>query len=273
MASFSYFSRNGELVPISEAHIALSNIEYQYGFGVYESIRVVHRKPLFLADHLERLEESARIIGLTHPFTRDAVTKYVHDLVEKTEADTYNLKILLIGGKESVLNILCLNPHYPEDKLYKEGVKTVTYEYERAFPHAKTLNMLQSYLAYSKAKEAGAYDALLIDRNGTIIEGTRTNFFAIRGKTLYEQPEENILLGVTRKHVLEVAAASGFTVATQDIRPHELSKYDGAFLTSTSSKIMPIRSVDDFSFTEISASLRELMEAFDEFLRTPNGSS
>ncbi len=266
MAAFTHFSRNGEVLPLSEAHIPISHIEYQYGFGVYETVRVVKKTPLFLMEHLERLEESARIIGLTHRFPADAVARYAQELIEKTDAETYNLKILLIGGKEPQLDIQCLNPHYPEDKLYRDGVPTITYEYERAFPHAKTLNMLQSYLAYSRAKEAGAYDALLIDKNGAIVEGTRTNFFAIRSKTLYEQPQENILLGVTRKHVLEVASASGFTVATQAIRPHELTKYDGAFLTSTSSKIMPIRSVDDLKLPEIPPALRELMKAFDQFL-------
>src|SRR6185369_1129899 len=111
--------------------------------------------------------ESARSIGLTHVYSAEDVSKAITELLEKNSAETCNVKILLIGGRsaeDAELNILCLNPLFPDKKLYRDGISTITYEYERAFPHAKTLNMLQSYLAYRKAKEAGAYDALLIDR-------------------------------------------------------------------------------------------------------------
>ncbi|OGG51614.1 hypothetical protein A3C18_01550 [Candidatus Kaiserbacteria bacterium RIFCSPHIGHO2_02_FULL_54_11b] len=280
---FKYFSRNGDILPIEQAIVPLANIEYTYGFGVYESIRVANNVAYFVEDHIERLMESARIIGLEHPFSREMVSKSIAELLEKNEVETCNVKILLIGpstslraGGQATLNILCLNPLFPDKKLYRDGVAVITYEYERAFPHAKTLNMLQSYLAYRKAKEAGAYDALLIDREGRITEGTRTNFFCIsagggsssggKGKTLFSPDEKSILLGVTRKMALKVAAENGFEIVQKDIRLSNLSEYDGAFITSTSSKILPIRSVDDFHFGEQPPALKELMAAFDRFL-------
>src|SRR3989344_5668234 len=180
MMAFKYFSHNGELKPESEAVVPLSNIEYSYGFGEYETIRVANKIPYFLLDHIERLGESARIIGLEHPFLGEAIEKHISGLIKKNEVETANLKMLLIGAQKSEdaqLFIMCLNPLFPDKKLYREGASFVTYEYERAFPHAKTLNMLQSYLAYRNAKENGAYDALLINREGRITEGTRTNFF------------------------------------------------------------------------------------------------
>ena len=263
---FSYFSQNGELRPLSDASVSLSNIEYQYGFGVYETIRVVNGVPYFTDEHTVRLIESARIIGLIHPFTTQGVEKSIAELVSKTGSGTYNLKVLLIGGAMPILSILPLNPHFPDKKLYRDGVACRTYEYERAFPHAKTLNMLQSYLAYGEAKKAGAYDALLIDRSGSITEGTRTNFFCIQGKVLVSPPEEKVLLGVTRKIVLRVAAAQGFEVIEKDIRLEDLSAYEGAFLTSTSSGIMPIASVGDFKFPAQPVALKELMSAFDAYI-------
>ncbi len=271
---FNYFSRNGTVLPVKEATVPLASIEYAYGFGVYESIRVSNGIVYFESEHIERLIHSARIIGLEHPFAADAISKAIRELLEKNEVDTCNIKILLIGGKtaeDASLNILCLNPLFPDKKLYRDGVTTVTYAYERAFPHAKTLNMLQSYLAYRKAKEAGAYDALLVDREGCVTEGTRTNFFCIKDKTLFSPNEEDILLGVTRKAVLQVAEQNGYEVVQKDIRSADLSGYDGAFLTSTSSKIMPIRSVDGFAYGELSAALQELMAAFDSFLATCGG--
>lgn len=270
---YKYFSKNGEILPIEDAALPLSNIEYQYGFGVYETIRVTNTVPFFLEEHLARLEGSARIIGLEHPFTRDAIESSILELIQKNQVDTCNVKLLLIGGKtrdEANLYILCLAPFFPDKKLYKEGVACITYEYERAFPHAKTLNMLQSYLAYRKAREAGAYDALLLNRNGYVTEGTRTNFFAITGKTLYTPPEKEILLGVTRKAVLQVAREQAFSVEERELPLHDLPTYDGLFLTSTSSKILPIKTIDGKEEPRFEA-LPHLMAAFDSFLSSSNG--
>ena len=262
---FRYFSKNGEILPIEEAAVPLSNIEYQYGFGVYENIRVNDGIPFFLNDHIERLQESARIINLEHPFSDTAVHGGIAALIEKTGKKTYNLKILLIGGREPSLFILPLNPLFPDKKLYRNGADLITHECERPFPHAKTLNMLQSYLAYKKAREAGAYDALLVNKKGCITEGTRTNFFCMRGRTLISPPESEILLGVTRKAVLNVARENGFALEERDIRIAGARACDGAFVTSTSSKIVPVRSIDSHPLGAIPAALRELMEAFDAF--------
>jgi len=265
---YKYFSRNGETLPIEQASIPLSNIEYQYGFGVYETIRVTNGIPNFLNDHLERLAESARIIELEHAFSDESVARAISQLIQKNEVETCNLKILLIGGqtKESAtLYILCLNPLFPDKKLYRDGVDCITYAYERLFPHAKTLNMLGSYLGLREAKRANAYEALLLNRDGRITEGTRTNFFAIKGKTLYSAPEADILQGVTRKAVRRVAKETGFVLEEKEFRPDEVQEY-GAFLTSTSSKILPIRSIDTLALPEPSQELRELSRAFDEFL-------
>ena len=268
---FKHFSHNGNLKPIEEATVPLSSIEYQYGFGVYESIRIVNGLIYFVEEHMERLLESADIIGLTHSFTRESVKRALEELVEEIGGGTYNIKILLIGGTEPNLFIIPLNPHFPDKKLYRDGVHCTVYTYERAFPHAKTLNMLESYLAYKKAKEAGAYDAILIDREGRITEGTRTNFFCIKGKTLYSPPEEKILLGVTRKIVLKVAKESGFEVLEKEIRPEDLAQYDGAFLTSTSSGVMPIASIGEFTFGSQPEAQKELSAAYNGFVQACGG--
>ena len=272
--NFKYFSKNGVVRPMGGATIPLANIEYQYGFGVYENIRVEKAIPFFLKDHLERLRESARIIGLEHGFDEAIIGKSVAELVEKSGAGTYNLKIILIGAKapeNAALCILPLNPHFPDKKLYRDGVHLSTYEYERPFPHAKTLNMLQSYLAYKKVQEEGAYDALLINSKGCITEGTRTNFFCMQGKVLFTPPEEEILLGVTRKVVLFIAKANGFEVRGGEMAFSDLSRADGAFITSTSSKILPVKSVDSFVLPEVPEILRDLMRAVDDFYGSCGG--
>lgn len=261
---YKYFSHNGKIRPVEQAHVPLSNVEYTYGFGVYENIRVSKGEAYYAEDHCERLMKSAEIIGLEHSFTPATVQKYIQELITTNEAEACNVKILLVGGHDADsanLYILCLNPLFPDRKLYKTGAHAIIYEYERSYPQAKTLNMLPSYLAYREAKKAGAYDALLIDRYRNIVEGTRTNFFTTKGKTIYSPPEEQILLGVTRDKVLQTARQLGFEIVEQEIPLAHINDYDGAFITSTSSKIMPLSSIDEAQL-EIPETLRELMRAF-----------
>lgn len=262
------FSKNGVLTSLSEAYVSLHSIEYTYGFGVYETIRVRHKSPLFVYDHLERLGTSAEILGLEHAFSQALILKSITDLISAIEDDTYNLKILLIGAataEGAVMYILASNPHYPDKKLYATGVSVITKNFERVFPHAKSLNMLQSYLAYRDAKKVGAYDALLVNTLGCVTEGTRTNFFALKGDTIISPPSDKILLGVTRKHVIEVAQSLGFLYEERALPLSELATFDSIFLTSTSTKIMPIARVDEVVYPEIRDALRTLMRAYDAF--------
>ena len=268
---YKYFSHNGKLLPIEQAVVGLTDIEYSYGFGVYETIRVSHGKAVFGHDHCLRLMKSASIIGLEHQFTADQVMKNIEDLLTRLSLTAANLKILLIGGPDkdtANLYIMALNPLFPDRKLYKSGAHCILEPCERLFPQAKTLNMLPSYLAYRKAKVAEAYDALLVNRDGNITEGTRTNFFGLTGKTIYSAPEADILLGVTRDHVIKVAEQNGFKLIHKGIAVADLSTFEAAFLTSTSTKIMPIRTAGTNKWDKVSPELVKLMQAFDKFLET-----
>ena len=270
---FKYFSQNGKILPIEQAVIPLSNIEYAYGFGVYENVRISNGVVYFLKDHMDRLLESAKIIGIIHPFDEKSIKNSIFDLIKDYKSETFNLKIFLIGGstkEKAILNILCLNPLFPDRKLYQSGAEFITYNYERAFSHAKTLNMLESYLAYRKAKELGAYDALLINHDSFINEGTRTNFFCIKNKAVYTPFEKDILLGVMRKAMLKVALENKYSIVEKNIKLDDIKSFDGAFVTSTSSKIMPIKSINGIPLN-YPETLRELMRLLSEFLKNCQG--
>jgi branched-subunit amino acid aminotransferase/4-amino-4-deoxychorismate lyase len=267
--TFDSFSKNGEILPISEAKISLTNVEYTYGFGVYENIRVHQKKALFIEDHVDRLMHSAQAIELSHPFTKEQVMTWIKNLVSHLESDIYNVKILLVGARleaDCLLSILPLSPLFPEKKLYTQGATAITFPYERLIPHAKTLNMFGSYMAYRKARECGCYDALFLNRDNCITEGTRTNFFAIRGKVIYSPPLEDILEGVTRLHVLRVALENNFQLVEDEIALSDIHEFDGAFLTSTSSKIMPLKKINEIEYETVPVGLLDLMKYFDEFL-------
>lgn len=272
--TFPLFSKNGTLAPIEQANISLLSIEYSYGFGVYETLRVQKHIPYFLAEHADRLLDSARIIGLEYVYCADDISRFVRELVAQLSEETYNLKILLIGGKtaqDAMLYIIPIAPLFPDRKLYRDGVSVITAHYERLFPHAKTLNMLGSYLAYRKAREAGCYDALLVDRDGMITEGTRSNLFGIRGKTVISPPADDILQGVTRTAVLRLLTTHGYDYKETHISPANIDAYDGAFLTNTSSGIMPIRRVDSFEYVSIAESLQQLMVHYDVWKKECKG--
>ncbi len=267
--TYRYFSQNGKVLPIEQARVSLNSIEYTYGFGVYETIRIQGGTLYFLQEHCQRLMESARIIDLQHNFSADFVKKSIRELVQKTKAETCNLKILLVGGPakdKATLSIMCLNPLFPDRKLYKNGATCISYQYERYLPGAKTLNMLPSYLAYRQARTNNAYDALLIDRENRLTEGTRTNFLSIKDRTIFTPKEDSILPGIMREAVLKIAKQNNFTIKEQDIKLTDVTKYDCAFLTSTSSKIMPIYSIDKRVVGPPSTDLRELMTTFNHFL-------
>ena len=268
--AFTVFSKNGEILPSSEAVVPLSDISYAYGFGVYETIRVLRGRALFLADHLERLMHSATILGLEHTLGTGVIAAWTEELLKKIDAEACNLKILLIGGKDAAsatLYMIPLAPLFPDKRLYQRGASAITVRHERFLPHAKSLNMLPSYLAYRQAKIADAYDALLVDRDGCITEGTRTNFFVMRGRTIISPPQEVILEGVTLKHVLATAKNEGYALEYAPIPLKDVTTYDGAFLTSTSSKIMPLSKIDDHEL-RIPAELTELIGHFEVFLKS-----
>ncbi len=265
--AYEFFSHNGHLLPTTQAVVPLDSIEYSYGYGVYETIRVSHGTAHFVDEHCARLQASADAIELEHSFKPSEIMQFITDLVHANEVETCNLKVLLIGGRTAAaaqLYIMCLAPYFVDRKLYKTGCHCTTYEYERMYPHAKTLNMLPSYLAYRSAVRAGAHDALLINRRGEITEGTRSNFFTLKDKTIYSPPEADILLGVTRDHALKAAKEQGFEIVERPIPLASLSDYDAAFLTSTSAKILPIRSVNTTSYVSIPSALTELMRLFNQ---------
>jgi branched-subunit amino acid aminotransferase/4-amino-4-deoxychorismate lyase len=264
------------LLPITEAVMPLANLAYQYGFGVYENIKVRKGIIYFALQHIDRLFASAKAINLVHTVTKEQIVNAIEEVVKSNAIESCNIKLLLIGGekKEDVLFfVLPLAPYFPQRRFFSQGVKVETTIYERFLPNAKTLDMLPSYMFYTQAKQKGCYDALLINYKGNILEGTRTNFFAIKGKTIFTPSKAHILQGVTKQIVLYVAKKHGYTIEEWDISLAQIKEgeYDGAFLTSTSASIVPIRKIDNFSFAEISFTITSLMKFTDTFLDASKG--
>ena len=175
---------------------------------------------------------------------------------------------VLIGPEKDTEAMLFLFPvgltFYP-DKFYKKGVKLITYEGERFMPTSKTKHLLMSYIAYREAQKNNAIDALLIDKEGNIAEGTRSSFFVIKGNALTAPPKEKVLEGVTRKIILEIAP-NIMNVKEGDIPLEKIKEYDEHFITGTTLKVMPVRQINKILLRkEVGDKVKELQKLFKEY--------
>ncbi len=246
--SVKYAVKNLELIEEKDAVIPVTQRELFSSFGVYESIKVLNGKMEYLDDHLERFFESARILKLEHSFKVENIIQSLKKLITANDEKTASLKLQLIGGNAPILFAFTTNlPVYP-DKYYIDGVKVISYRGERVFPHAKSNCLLLNYMAAREAVAAGALDAILIDRNGFALEGSRSNLFAVKANIIITS-EEDVLYGVTRKHTIEIAKKLNLTIefekiALKDIKEH---MFDEVFITSTSMGAIPVRAIDDIN--------------------------
>ncbi len=242
--------RNGKIILEEEACLPITNREVQFGFSTYESIRVVKAHPVHLDDHLLRLENSCKGIGLVHPFTQEELSRWVHELIRVDQWEEASVRILLVGGKDplcfiTAAPILTYPAHY-----YTQGVGAITYEGERLMPSCKTGNLLLNYMALEKAKAGGCFEALLIDRKGQALEGTRSNFFAFREGRLYTAKDDEVLLGITRDRIIQAAKVLGIEVVYEAplVKDLHAGVYDELFISATSMAAMPLGSLDGHAF-------------------------
>jgi D-alanine transaminase/branched-chain amino acid aminotransferase len=243
--------KNGKMVSKEEAVVPVTLREVQYGFFTYESLRVLHGEVVHLEDHLERLAHSAEGIRLTHPFSYKDIGSWVHALIAADGISDATMKITLYGGPEAMCFVTASKILSYPDAYYQHGVKVITYEGERLMPSCKTGNLLLNYMALEEAHRHDGFEAELVDRNGEILEGTRSNFYAFHDGTIYTAPDGKVLLGVTRSSVLRAAKQLCYPVVFQAPKRRDLLSgvYDEAFISATSMGAMPVSQLDGKMFT------------------------
>ena len=254
---------NDRLIPRSEASVDIEDRGYQFGDGIYEVIRVYGGKPFYLAEHLERLEKSARAIRLPLPWDSGLLAEKLYLQVTRGPAPRNHA---FPEKAEPVLVAYTTEVPRPEAML-KEGIRTCTHKDIRWLRcDIKSLNLLGAVLAKQEAVEKGCKEAILV-RDGTVTEGSSSNVFIVREGTLYTHPADNLILhGITRAIVLKCAGEAGIPVKEEAFSVDALHDADEVFITGTMVEVCPVTHVDD---RKIGSGVpgpvtRRLQQAFDE---------
>lgn len=262
---------DGRWVHPSEATISINDVAVLRSYCVFESLRTYSRRPFHLADHLQRLYRSAELIELDIPYTREEIAAVVYQAIERNSYTHSSLRLLVTGGVSEdgvlpsgkpVLAVLVTPLPERDMERFRRGIKVITSRMERDMPEAKTSSYLAAMRALKDAQRRGASDALYLNADGQVMEGTRSNFFVFRGDTLIT-PSEGVLLGITRQVILELAQGR-FRVEERPIRYDELSSVDEAFISSSSREITPVTQIDDLLINrgEVGPRTTELEQRF-----------
>jgi branched-subunit amino acid aminotransferase/4-amino-4-deoxychorismate lyase len=256
-------------VPASTAALPLTDLTIRRGYGAFDFLRVEENVPLFLDDHLDRLERSADLLGLAPRPTPDALRAHVLDVIAANEERSFGMQLFLTGGdpddgfapgRPRTLVLIVDLPSYPE-AAYRDGVRLLEHRFERDLPAAKTTNYFTAVRHARALREAGATDLLYHDGHRAL-ETTRCNLFVLGDDGRWATPGEGILPGVTRLHVL---ATLGEDAAVRDVPLDELYGAREAFLTSTTKGVMPVVEVGGRRIGEgrPGPRTREVAEAFE----------
>ena len=252
---------NGKLVPDDEASVSVFDHGLLYGDGIFEGIRVYDGNIFRLKEHIDRLYESGKTIGLEIPLSAKELTDAtVETVVANDMRDAYIRMVVTRGvGDLGIDPYNCPNPTvfiicnkislYPPE-FYRKGIPLVTASTRRIpmeclDPRIKSLNYLNNILAKIEAKKAGCPEAVMLNQWGRVAECTADNIFIVKnGKLGTPRLTEGALPGVTRGAVLEIAKGNGIETKITVLGLHDLYNAHECFLTGTGAEIVPVISVD-----------------------------
>lgn len=249
----NYVIENDKIISINEFEIDKTKKQP----GVYEVIRVIDGVPLFLEKHIERFKYSADLLGYSLKANSDYLIRSIHYLVKLNNCKNGNIKVVInsIDNAMQYNYFFFIKSSYPSLNQIMEGVPTILFSAERSNPNTKSLNLYFREKINEELLRTSSYEALLVDKNGYITEGSKSNVFLVRDKTLYTPPTYNVLPGITRGSIIEICQRLNVEVIEQNIHSNTLKDFDGLFITGTSPKVLPISSVDNIIFSSAKNSL------------------
>jgi len=263
MSVYPIIIHNGRFIEKSEATLPIYTPTMVGALGVYETIMVRQGKYVALNEHLMRLETSA----LGAEFTLDAdhatLRQWCFLVVAANHPDGL-VRVLALDLGRPTADVFLYQMSYtaPSTEEYETGVPVGIYHGERALPLVKSFNTLVPGLARKAAIAAGLHDALLVDRDGNITEGSNCNAFAVIDDVLVAPPVGAILEGTVATRTLELAQTMGIPVERRAMPLADVPVWDEAFLTSTRRGVLPINRVGEQVLGEPGPITNRLMNAY-----------
>lgn len=275
---------NGSLFPESEAKVSVFDHGFLYGDGIYETMRSYEGVVFMLDEHIRRLYRSASLIRLAIPKSAAEIKSAIHKTLKANSLKNAYIRLTVSRGfgKIGLDPELCEKPtfvivtnefkDYP-GSFYKKGVKLIISSVKRNLkeainPQIKSLNFLNNILAKIEAKKKNAYEALMLNSQGCLTEGTICNIFFVlkkKNKAVLCTPSVDcgILDGITRNIVLELAQKSGIKTKEGKFKKEDIYRASEVFITNTTMEIMPVCKVDSVSY-QAGTVTRLLHEAYKE---------
>ena len=257
---------NGSLVKWDDAKVHVLTHSLHYGTGVFEGIRCYKTDggpAVFrLREHVDRFFDSAHILQMEMPFTREAVTEGVLETIRRNKIDACYIRPLAYIGygamgvypKDNPIEVsIAVWPwgSYLGEEGMQNGIRVKISSYSRPHVNATmvrsktTANYANSLLAKREALKDGYDEAVLLDTDGYVAEGSGENIFMVRKGVIKTPPLTSILEGITRETIMQLAAERGMRVVEERFTRDELYIADEAFFSGTAAEITPIREVDN----------------------------
>jgi branched-chain amino acid aminotransferase len=235
----------GKIEPVPYSAESLADAASKEPQGVYTAARTFNRnQALLLDDHLDRLERSAKLEGIAVTLDRAALRNALRTLSEKSGYGDSRFRITIPRDHPDE-PILTLEEYHPvPQELIDNGVRVVLVRLARRNPEAKTTDWMLTRRAATEAFPKGVYEGILVTEDGELLEGTNTNFYAIRNDTLRTAGEYEVLSGIARRIVLTVATEI-LQVELKAIHTGEIPLISEAFLTSATRGVIPIVQIED----------------------------
>ncbi|MBX7106363.1 MAG: branched-chain-amino-acid transaminase [Gemmataceae bacterium] len=277
---------NGKYFDKHEAKISVYDHGLLYGDGVFEGIRIYSGKIFRCKEHVDRLYDSARSIGLDIPISRADMTDALLDTVKTNSKVEGYIRLVVTRGVgtlgldprkcEPNIIIICDDISLYPPELYDNGLEIITAATIRNHPAAtnpqvKSLNYLNNILAKLEAIRAGCLEAIMLNHKGEIAECTGDNIFVVKnGKIRTTPPDSGILEGVTRAVVMELSAAAGMPVVEATMTRHDIFVADELFLSGTAAELIPVVKCDGrpIGTGRPGPVFRSLLERFRAYVRT-----
>jgi branched-chain amino acid aminotransferase len=255
------FILNGDLQPAE----AFDNSLVYEGDSIYEVIRMLKGSPVFFHDHMERLGNSVKLQRKEPQADLSSLRRDVINLTRSDRKKEANIKIVFNynNGSDNYL-VYYIEPIYPSAEQYRKGVKGILYSAERKDPESKVINHKLRSSIYHRLIHEGGYEALLVNENNMITEGSRSNIFFLKGEALVTAPDNLILNGITRKYILEICREYRIKVEFACVMVEDISQYDAVFMTGTSPMVLPFYCIDKILFNIRFPMMERLRELYIE---------